>query len=591
MAYSKSIIALGFSFAFLCPPPVLGQSTATPVWVKHAWTNESAYSIRPYAIAAGEAIYVTGHAHLYPSGASFDGTTLTSDSSFAFLVRYDPNGTQRWVRSGVLPRPEAGFGSLHSGFALALARDTIYTSEGFLWTPDRGMLTAGGVALTTYTDSGVAHRSTVIGASYQLPWQWPGFVKGLGRDAAGHLYVAGEFRDTLLLGPDTLVSAPSYFDGSPSTDLFLASFDAQGTLRWSEPIFGPGTEWLIERLSPVGNFAVDEAGTVYVGGKFEEGAVFGANQPGETTLPHDAVGIARYDANGTLVDVRTAADLHVSGDVGLHQVTVDSKANLYAAWRIVGGETTVVVGDTTFSGTNDSRGFLTKYDETGGLLWARQLISHLGGVQIRALTIDAEGNLYVAGIFSGLTLLLENTVLRKDDLQADGTDGFVAWYSPEGHLLGALHVAGQETQRVNAIAVDPGGNLYVAGEFKGTMRLGSEELSTHSWIDLFVAKYDAATITTTASAPELPAGATLAPNYPNPFHTHTTIRYTLTQPGPTRLVVYDVLGHTVATLVDAPQPTGTHEVVFDAEALPSGVYVYRLETAGQHLSRTMLLAK
>ena len=58
-----------------------------------------------------------------------------------------------------------------------------------------------------------------------------------------------------------------------------------------------------------------------------------------------------------------------------------------------------------------------------------------------------------------------------------------------------------------------------------------------------------------------------------------------------QVVVYDVLGRQVATLVDGAQPAGRHEVVFDTERLPSGLYVYRL-TAGQKVqTRRLLLVK
>jgi hypothetical protein len=56
-------------------------------------------------------------------------------------------------------------------------------------------------------------------------------------------------------------------------------------------------------------------------------------------------------------------------------------------------------------------------------------------------------------------------------------------------------------------------------------------------------------------------------------------------------VVYDVLGREVATLVETIQTAGTHEASLNASGLPSGVYLYRLETSDRHFSRTMLLAK
>ena len=66
-------------------------------------------------------------------------------------------------------------------------------------------------------------------------------------------------------------------------------------------------------------------------------------------------------------------------------------------------------------------------------------------------------------------------------------------------------------------------------------------------------------------------------SYPNPFNPSTTIRFTLAEAGAVRLEVFDVLGRRVALLVDASLEAGVHEAVFEAGALPSGVYLYRMQ--------------
>ena len=90
---------------------------------------------------------------------------------------------------------------------------------------------------------------------------------------------------------------------------------------------------------------------------------------------------------------------------------------------------------------------------------------------------------------------------------------------------------------------------------------------------------------------ELPAEVTLSANYPNPFNPETTIRYALPQAGQVRLVVYDLLGHEVAILVDQSKPAGDHTVRFGADNLASGLYVYRLQAQGKTIVRTMILVK
>ncbi|GAB5521127.1 MAG: hypothetical protein RhofKO_33780 [Rhodothermales bacterium] len=97
------------------------------------------------------------------------------------------------------------------------------------------------------------------------------------------------------------------------------------------------------------------------------------------------------------------------------------------------------------------------------------------------------------------------------------------------------------------------------------------------------------------AAADLPTAATLAPNYPNPFRTTTTVQYTIATPTHATLTVYDVLGRSVRTLADEVHRTGTHHVewngVDDAgQRLPAGLYLYRLTTSdGATQSRSLVL--
>ena len=98
------------------------------------------------------------------------------------------------------------------------------------------------------------------------------------------------------------------------------------------------------------------------------------------------------------------------------------------------------------------------------------------------------------------------------------------------------------------------------------------------------------------SLADVPHRVELTGNYPNPFNPATTIRYALPETAPVTLTVYNVLGEEVAVLVDASQPAGRHEATWDGRdaagtLVPSGLYLYRLETPGQTRSRKMVLLK
>lgn len=94
------------------------------------------------------------------------------------------------------------------------------------------------------------------------------------------------------------------------------------------------------------------------------------------------------------------------------------------------------------------------------------------------------------------------------------------------------------------------------------------------------------------SAEEAPTTATtLAPSYPNPFSSRTTLSYTLARRTAVRLSVFDMLGREVATVVDQVQAAGPHTAVFDAAGLPGGVYVYRLQTDEGVATQALLLQR
>mgnify|MGYP001187795541 CR=1 FL=1 len=92
----------------------------------------------------------------------------------------------------------------------------------------------------------------------------------------------------------------------------------------------------------------------------------------------------------------------------------------------------------------------------------------------------------------------------------------------------------------------------------------------------------------------LPNGFALEQNYPNPFsltaQSGTNIRFSVPG-GETRLNVYNLRGRLVKTLVDGPLQPGTHQVRFTPGSLPSGTYLYRLESARAVETRSMVLLK
>ena len=112
--------------------------------------------------------------------------------------------------------------------------------------------------------------------------------------------------------------------------------------------------------------------------------------------------------------------------------------------------------------------------------------------------------------------------------------------------------------------------------------------------DLPICKDDTAVESTVLG--NLPTASGLDPNFPNPFNAHTQIPYRLATPGPVQLVVYNLLGQPVRTLVDQVQTIGWYQVPWDARdqrgnAVSAGVYLACLHYPGGVQTQRLLYLK
>lgn len=88
-----------------------------------------------------------------------------------------------------------------------------------------------------------------------------------------------------------------------------------------------------------------------------------------------------------------------------------------------------------------------------------------------------------------------------------------------------------------------------------------------------------------------PDGFYLSQNYPNPFNPSTVIRYSLPEKSFANLKIYNSLGKEVSELVNQSQVSGSYEVEWNASALPSGIYFYRLSAGEYAETKKMSLIK
>jgi hypothetical protein len=91
--------------------------------------------------------------------------------------------------------------------------------------------------------------------------------------------------------------------------------------------------------------------------------------------------------------------------------------------------------------------------------------------------------------------------------------------------------------------------------------------------------------------PGIPEKFDLSQNYPNPFNPSTRIDYSIPEGAYVSLKVYDLLGQEVATLFEGEQHAGNYTATFDGGKLASGVYLYRLKSGDNSMSRKLVFMK
>ncbi|MEA1898087.1 MAG: T9SS type A sorting domain-containing protein, partial [Bacteroidota bacterium] len=80
-------------------------------------------------------------------------------------------------------------------------------------------------------------------------------------------------------------------------------------------------------------------------------------------------------------------------------------------------------------------------------------------------------------------------------------------------------------------------------------------------------------------------------NFPNPFNPQTTISYSLKNSSDVSLSIYNIKGELVETLVNEEQQAGDHSIVWDAEDVSSGIYLYQIKTEGSIETKKCVIMK
>lgn len=171
-----------------------------------------------------------------------------------------------------------------------------------------------------------------------------------------------------------------------------------------------------------------------------------------------------------------------SSDQSITAVAVDGGGNVLVTGSFAG---TVDFGGGTLTSAGSTDVFVAKLDSTGRHLWSGAFgdASAQAGT---AIAVDASGNVFVTGYFSG-SIDLGGATLTS----AGGQDVFVVRFDPEGNHVWSKSFGDGNDQRGTGLAVDGSGNLVTTGVLYGSINFGGGVLTSAGLGDVTLAKLDA----------------------------------------------------------------------------------------------------
>ncbi|MCH8839506.1 MAG: SBBP repeat-containing protein [Planctomycetes bacterium] len=288
----------------------------------------------------------------------------------------------------------------------------------------------------------LALATTATAASHTLEWtrqlgtsdfDWS---YGVSADGLGNVYMSGLTRGDL------------QGTNAGERDALLTKYNASGTLLWTNQ-FGTSSY-------DIGNaVSADGLGNIYISG------VTGGNLGGPLVGYGDAF-ISKFDDSGTLLWTRQLGTTQWDTSYGM---AADGLGNIYISGYTWG----------SLEGTNAGYGdaFVSKYDDSGTLLWTRQPGSNLYDIS-NDVTADSAGNVYIAGVTStGPSNFADH-------------DAFVIKYDANGMLLWSKQFGTVGDDQITGVSSDGLGNVYISGHTSGS--LGGTNAGSG---DAFFSKYDA----------------------------------------------------------------------------------------------------
>lgn len=300
-------------------------------------------------------------------------------------------------------------------------------------------------------------------------------------DAQGNSYITGYYNEEANFG-----SINTGFSFQQSKEAFVAKIDPQGNFLWETH----GLNFYDDRGL---GLTVDGNGNVYITGTCWGGLDWPPLSVYNSTSWSDQIFVTKIDPNGNVLWMKNAGndqfDSFLYNDDHGQDLAVDANNNVFITgfvsqyWDQPG----VATFDNITLNLNpyDSLAFVGKLDDQGNWQW----VETFGGIYAQrdnAVTVDTEGNVYVAGGF------VETQDFGTETLTSQGgMDIYVIKYDTDGNFLWVREAGSTYSDRANGIVDGQDGFMYITGEFRDTCYFGSSFLDNAGGSkgrDAFVAK-------------------------------------------------------------------------------------------------------
>lgn len=264
-----------------------------------------------------------------------------------------------------------------------------------------------------------------------------------------------------------------YYDGKHWSKL-LTNHDPNSTSMTAWSANGQGQE-------AGEGIAIDNSGNIYICGTYSDMLTIG-----NITLTSKGVNdifIAKYNKSGTLLWAKSAGGTSVDGAIDLG---IDEEGNVYVTGYFTNNAD---FDNIKLTGIGNWDVFIAKYDTNGNAKWAQKG----GGNNLdtpNGMFVDNNGNVYIAGHFSASATFTSTVITSAGDI-----DAFFAKYNNAGVLQWVKRIGGTSGDFGYNIEEDASGNVYMVGNFHGTVSFGNISITNAGGSDAFIAKYKSATDT------------------------------------------------------------------------------------------------